>query len=303
MYNEAKTLPWLRENLDIWCGNCPCQRLEIVLVNDGSTDETLALCEDWAKKNPRIKIISFSRNFGHQAALSAGLKYASGEAIVLIDADLQDPLDVIPEMIRRYEEGYDVAYGKRTERAGETPFKKVTAWLFYRLMQLCTHGGIPTDAGDFRLVSRQCVDAINAMPESHRYLRGMFAWSGFRQIGVPYARAERKFGETKYPLWKMLRLAWHAITSFSTMPIRCISIFGMLTALFGFAACIYGLLSWLAGSTVQGWTSLFALVSLLGGTTILAIGIVGEYVANIYEEVKQRPLYIIEKTVNFDETI
>ncbi len=300
MYNEEQTIPWLRENLDRWLTTCTVPNKEVLLVNDGSADQTMKLCSAWAVDCPYIKIVSFSRNYGHQAALSAGLKYATGEAIVMIDADLQDPLEVIPEMIKRYEEGYDVAYGKRTERAGETVFKKATAWLFYRLMSVCTHGDIPTDAGDFRLVSRQCVDAINAMPESHRYLRGMFAWAGFRQIGVPYARAERKYGETKYPLWKMLRLAWHAITSFSTMPIRCISIFGLLAATFGFIACLYALFAWLAGWTVQGWTSLFALISMLGGTTILAVGIVGEYVANIYEEVKKRPLYLVDKTINID---
>ncbi|MCR4666773.1 MAG: glycosyltransferase family 2 protein [Desulfovibrio sp.] len=298
VFNEEESLPYLRKQLEAWLPSLGSLRVEIVLVDDGSKDGSCTFCEAWAKEVKNIKLISFSRNFGHQMAVSAGLRYAEGDACVIMDADLQDPLPVVRQMIARYEEGYDVAYGQRLSRQGETSFKKVTAWAFYRLMQKCVYKDLPKDTGDFRLVSRRVVDLVNAMPEGHRFLRGMFAWVGFSQIAVPYVRDERRFGETKYPLSKMLRFAWQAITSFSALPIRIVSLWGAAVALVGFLICLYALYAWLYGETVQGWTSLMGLIAMLGGSSILAIGIVGEYVGNIFEEVKGRPFYIVERTVN-----
>lgn len=302
VYNEAEGLPYLRQEVEAWMKEREGQmEMEVVLVNDGSTDASLPFCIDWARDDARIRLVSFSRNFGHQAAVSAGLRYATGDAVVVMDADLQDPLHVIPEMIRRYEEGYDVVYGQRRERKGETVFKKASAWLFYRLLRYCVHKSIPADTGDFRLVSRRCVDIVNAMPEKHRFLRGMFAWIGFPQIAVPYVRDERRFGSTKYPLHKMLRFAWTGITSFSSYPIKLVSLLGLCFSLLGFAGCLYALICYMAGWTVQGWTSLICLQALMGGVILLAIGISGDYVGKIFEELKFRPLYLVEKTFNVHE--
>ena len=298
VYNEQATLPFLRQQLEAWLPTLGKIDYEIVLVDDGSKDNSFAFLAEWAQSSPQIKVLSFSRNFGHQAAVTAGLAYAAGEAVVIMDADLQDPLSAIPEMIRRYEEGYDVVYGQRICRQGETAFKKVTAWAFYRLMQKGVYKDLPKDTGDFRLVARKVVDIVNAMPEAHRFLRGMFAWVGFRHIAVPYVRDERRFGETKYPFSKMLRFAWQAITSFSALPIRLVSFWGALVACLGFLICLYAFYCWCIGDIVQGWTSLMGLIAMLGGSCILAIGIVGEYVGNIFEEVKRRPSYIVERCLN-----
>lgn len=302
VYNEAEGLPYLRQQVESWISEHESRLdLEVVLVNDGSSDASLPFCIDWAQSDRRIRLVSFSRNFGHQAAVSAGLRYASGDAVVIMDADLQDPLHVVDAMIRRYEEGYDVVYGQRQERKGETAFKKASAWLFYRLLRHCVHQSIPADTGDFRLVSRRCVDIVNAMPEKHRFLRGMFAWIGFPQIAVPYVRDERRFGTTKYPLHKMLRFAWTGITSFSSYPIKLVSLLGLGFSLLGFLGCVYALICHVAGWTVQGWTSLICLQALLGGVILLAIGITGDYVGKMFEELKFRPLYIVEKTFNVDD--
>lgn len=300
IYNEEYGIPALRQAVEDWLPSLHGLDTEIVLVDDGSKDDSLSLCVAWAQTTSCVKVISFSRNFGHQQAVSAGLQYASGEAVVIIDADLQDPLVVIPEMILRYEEGYDVVYGQRRTRIGETWFKLMTAWGFYRLMRWCVHSNMPVDTGDFRLVSRQCVEALNAMPETHRFLRGLFAWAGFNQIAVSYDRQERLHGVSKYPLCKMLHFAWRGITSFSTMPIRVVSLSGGFIALCGSVTCMYALASHFAGTTVPGWTSLMGLLSVIGGMVMLSVGIIGEYVGNIYEEVKRRPLYLVQHTFNID---
>ncbi|MBQ7606603.1 MAG: glycosyltransferase family 2 protein [Desulfovibrionaceae bacterium] len=298
VYNEQATLPYLRSQFEEWLPKFGERQYEIVLVDDGSRDASLVFCADWARDCPYVKVISFSRNFGHQPALSCGLSYASGEAVVILDADLQDPLSAVPAMIQRFEEGYDVAYGQRIARQGETVFKKVTAWAFYRIMQRCVYRGLPKDTGDFRLVSRRVVDIVKAMPEEHLFLRGMFAWVGFPQIAVPYVRDERRFGETKYPFSRMAKFAWSAITSFSALPIRLVSLWGACVGFLGFLICLYAFCSWLAGNVVQGWTSLIGVTALLGGSSIMAIGIVGEYVGNIFEEVKKRPKYIVSRVFN-----
>ncbi|MCC8195148.1 MAG: glycosyltransferase family 2 protein [Deltaproteobacteria bacterium] len=301
VYNEEETLPFLRESLAAWLPSLGGTRTEVILVDDGSADASLAFLEAWSAEDPRIKVLSFSRNFGHQAAVTAGLKHVRGDACVIIDADLQDPLAVIPEMIKRYEEGYDVVYGQRRRREGETFFKRCTAWIFYRTMERCMNVPLPLDTGDFRLVSRACIDAVNAMPESHRFLRGMFAWVGFAQAAVPYARDPRKYGETKYPLRKMLSFAWQGISSFSTLPIRLVSYSGMCIAVAAFVAGLYAMTSYVRGDTVQGWTALTILLAGLGGMILLGLGIIGEYVGKIYEEVKGRPGYIIQRSFNLDK--
>lgn len=300
VFDEEEALPHLRAALEEFLPTLgvPC---EIVLVDDGSRDGSYDLIARWAAEDPRVRGVSFSRNFGHQAALSAGLALARGDATVLLDADLQDPLSVIPAMLERYREGYDVVYGQRTTRAGETRFKRATAWLFYRLMRRLVHRALPEDAGDFRLISRRCVDAVLRMNEVHRFLRGMFAWVGFRQVAVPYARAPRLHGETKYPFWKMARLAWNAALSFSTFPIKLITALGFLTAA---GALVYGGFAvvdkYFFHATVPGWTGLVVIVGLTGAAILVSLGVIGEYVGRIFEEVKQRPLFVVRETT-FDD--
>ncbi len=302
MYNEASVVPHLRAALEQFVaelrGNC-----EIILVNDGSSDATLSLIADWAKEDPRVKIVNLSRNFGHQSAATAGLDYASGDAVVLLDADLQDPVSVVHQMIERYGQGYDVVYGQRVGRHGETAFKRFSAWLFYRLMSGFVYKGLPVDAGDFRLISRNCLNGLQQMRETHRFLRGMVAWVGYPQIGVPYERAARVAGSSKYPLRKMLKFAWTAATSFSALPLKASMVMGLLAMLLGFEEAIRALLAHFFGwYAVPGWASLTILVSLLGGAMLLSIGILGEYVGKIYEQAKNRPLYLVAQTLNFQSS-
>lgn len=299
VYNEVEILPHLRVAIETWKESLGLIELEVILVNDGSIDGSDVYCVHWANENSMIKYIEFSRNFGHQQAISAGLACARGDVAVIIDADLQDPLSVINRMLEKYKDGFDIVYGQRSVRLGETRFKKFTAWVYYRMMRRFIHKNLPVDTGDFRLISRKCIDVFNAMPETHRFLRGMFAWMGFRQTSVLYERHKRVAGETKYPLYKMLSFAWSGITSFSSFPIRLLSLVGVFFAFFGFGVCLYSLVSYFFSYTVQGWTSLMGVQSLLSGMILLSVGIVGEYVGKIYEEVKRRPSYIISRKLNF----
>jgi dolichol-phosphate mannosyltransferase len=294
VFNEADGLPHLRSALDAWLKDFQ-NPVELVLIDDGSRDGSYELIQNWAAADPRIRGLSFSKNFGHQMAVSAGLAVAQGDAIVIMDADLQDPLEVVPEMVARYREGYDVVYGQRVERAGETVFKRASAWAFYRLMRRFVHPDLPADTGDFRLVSRRCLDAILRMNEQHRFLRGLFAWVGFPQVSVRYKRNPRQFGETKYPFFKMVKFAWNAALSFSTFPIKLITAGGFATALL---ACAYGVYAvaqkYFFHNTVQGWTGLVVIGGLIGGMILVSLGIIGEYVGRIFEEIKRRPLYIVK---------
>lgn len=295
VYNEAEALPHLRSALEAWL-QVSAHPVEIILVDDGSRDASFALIQEWAAGDVRVRGLSFSKNFGHQMAVSAGLAIAGGDAIVIMDADLQDPLEVVTEMIARYCEGYDVVYGQRAEREGETFFKRATAWLFYRIMRRFVHPDLPEDTGDFRLVSRRCLDAVLRMQEQHRFLRGMFAWVGFRQVAVRYKRNARLYGQTKYPLLKMVRLAWNAALSFSTLPIKLITAGGFATAAL---ACAYGAYAvvqkYFFHNTVQGWTGLVVILGLIGGMILVSLGVIGEYVGRIFEEIKRRPLYIVSE--------
>jgi len=296
LYNEEEVIGALRDSVNSFARTLSSE-VELVLVNDGSSDETLALLAEWAASDPRVTVLHLSRNFGHQIAATAGLDYAAGDAVVLMDADLQDPLSAIHEMIDRYCDGYDVVYGQRQSRAGESAYKRFAAWMFYRIMRNLVYRDLPPDVGDFRLISRQCLDAVKQMRETHRFLRGMVAWVGFPQVAVAYHRAARVAGSTKYPLRKMLAFSWIAATSFSTLPLRVSMIMGAIVGMLGIEEGIRAILAYSLGwYTVPGWTSLTVLVALIGSALLMSIGILGEYVAKLYEQSKGRPLYIVART-------
>jgi glycosyltransferase involved in cell wall biosynthesis len=302
MYNEELIVPYLRIATDRFIADLRGEA-EVVLINDGSTDSTLNQIVEWARQDGRVKVINLSRNFGHQIASTAGLDYATGDAVVLLDADLQDPLNVIHRMIERYCEGYDVVYGQRQLRTGESSFKLFSAWLFYRLMRAFVHKDLPVDAGDFRLISRRCLNALREMRETHRFLRGMFAWVGFAQIGVRYERSPRVAGSTKYTLAKMLKFAWTAATSFSALPLKASLLLGVLVTLVGLEEAVRALLANLFHwYVVPGWSSLTVLVSILGGATLMSVGVLGEYVGKLYEQAKDRPLYFVSQTFNAEKS-
>lgn len=275
---------------------------EIVMVNDGSTDDTLNLAKKICHNDNRVKLISFSRNFGHEIATTAGVDRAQGQAIVIIDADLQDPPEVIIEMIRKWKEGYKVVYGKRKRRKGEKIFKLATAGLFYRVLRKLTEIDIPTDTGDFRLMDKRVVQTLSKMRETNRFIRGMVSWIGFKQCAVEYVREERFAGETKYTLNRMIRLAFDAIASFSEVPLRISSAFGLLCSSISFFFMVYGIVVkyFFPEQAVRGWASIFVAVLFIGGVQLICIGILGEYLGRIYEEIKKRPLYVVEEEVNFE---
>lgn len=266
---------------------------EIVYVDDGSRDQTLCYLHAIHATDPNVTVVELSRNFGHQTAVTAGLEVAKGQVVVIIDADLQDPPELIGQMVEIWRQGYDVVYGVRESRAGESSFKLWTAKLFYRLINSLSDVAIPLDTGDFRLLDRKAVDAMRNMPERHRLLRGMCSWVGFRQYGLNYARAPRFAGTTKYPLRKMLSLALDGIASFSTVPLRLVTLMGFISASLSVIGIVYAtLIRLLTQNWVAGWTISFIGLLFLGGLQMISIGIVGEYVGRIYTEVKQRPLYL-----------
>ena len=277
---------------------------ELICVNDGSKDKTLPILEEIAKNDSKVKVISFARNFGHQCAVTAGLKYVTGDCAVIIDADLQDPPELIPEMLKLWEEGNEVIYGKRKTRDGESVFKLLTAKMFYKTLNALSDVEIPKDTGDFRLVDRKVVDIMNAMPEHNKFLRGLWGWIGFKQIPFEYERKERFAGKTKYPLKKMLKLASDGIIGFSTKPLKLVGALGMLAIFISIVILIYSLVSYIFGlnQLTAGWTSIMVTVTFLGGVQLLSIWIMSEYVGRIYDESKARPQYIIEKTINIEDT-
>ena len=270
---------------------------ELIFVNDGSKDRTREIVEGLLPGNPNNKIINFSRNFGHQAAFSAGLDHCTGDAVVIIDGDLQDPPSLIHEMLEQWREGYQVVYAQRNKRKGETLFKRFTAFAFYRLIGKLTSIDIPPDTGDFRLMDRCVVDQLKNLPERSRFLRGLVCWVGFKNIGVKYDRAERTAGTSKYPLKKMLRLAFDGITGFSSAPLKLSFYMGWIATVVGFALLVWSILEKFLSpaTTVPGWASLMTAIIFFAGVQLLTIGILGEYIGRIYDEVKQRPLYIEDK--------
>lgn len=270
---------------------------QIIFVNDGSKDRTREILEQLLQKTPYNELVNFSRNFGHQAAFSAGLQHAKGEAVVIIDGDLQDPPSLIHEMLTKWQEGYQVVYAQRHKRRGESLFKRFSAFCFYRIIHSLTNIEIPPDTGDFRLMDRVVVDQLNSLPERSRFLRGLVCWVGFKKTGILYDRAERAAGVSKYPLRKMIRLAIDGITGFSTTPLKISFLIGVLATIIAFGVFIWSILEKILfpETTVPGWASLMTAIVFFGGIQLISIGILGEYIGRIYDEVKQRPLYIEDK--------
>lgn len=283
---------------------------ELVLVNDGCRDQSPEVMRQLHEQDARVKVVNFSRNFGHQLAITAGTDYARGQAVIVIDSDLQDPPETIPDLIERWREGYQVVYAIRTERAGETWFKKTTASFFYRLISSITNVDIPVDTGDFRLMDRRVVDALKGVREYNRFMRGLSVWVGFKQIGVPYKRDARKVGETKYPLRKMLRFAFDGITSFSYLPLQLATYLGFIVAVLCliFLAAVVVLRVLFAGSlgaedaAFYGQASTLATLLILGSIQLIFLGVIGEYIGRIYDEVKRRPLYIVAESLGFNDS-
>ena len=272
---------------------------EIIFIDDGSRDRSFELLKKcFPKSSSKVKILRFSRNFGHQLAITAGLKVACGKAVVVMDSDLQDPPEIVLKFIEKWQAGYDIVYGIRSQRKGESFFKKFTAVLFYRLIRMATSIDIPENVGDFYLLDRKVVEVLNQMEERHRFLRGMVAWVGFKKIGIEYIREPRFAGKTKFGLWKMVKFSFDAATSFSFLPLRIIAITGTLIsgmAFLGILVIIYQKL--FTDTTITGWSSLMVLGLFMGGIQLLAIGLIGEYIARIGDDVKRRPLYIIKEFI------
>jgi dolichol-phosphate mannosyltransferase len=279
------------------------ESLEIIFVDDGSSDGTWRLVSDLAARDPRVCGIRFARNFGHQAALTAGVDAASGRAVVIIDGDLQDPPEIIPEMVARWREGAEVVYGQREEREGETWFKLATAALFYRILRGITNIEIPVDTGDFRLMGPRAVAAFRALPERNRFIRGLVSWIGFEQIAVRYKRQARTQGETKFPVRKMLRFALDGITSFSYFPLRLATWTGFAVSALAFLYILVVIVLKAVGISWPGYSSLMASILFLGGVQLLMIGIMGEYLGRIFDEVKRRPLYLVGERTDGDLTV
>ena len=276
---------------------------EMIFVNDGSKDKTLEILENTAKEDNKVKVISFARNFGHQVAVTAGLRYVTGDCILIIDSDMQDPPELLPEMIKLWEDGNEVIYGKRKIRDGESVFKLFTAKMFYKVLNGLSDVEIPKDTGDFRLVDRKVVDVINSMPEHNKFLRGLFSWVGFKQKAFEYERQERFAGKTKYPLKKMLKLAGDGIISFSTKPLKIIGGLGIISIIISFLILIYAILSYIFswGNLTAGWTSLMVAITFFAGIQLTSIWMMSEYIARIYDDTKKRPEYIIDKKINIKE--
>jgi polyisoprenyl-phosphate glycosyltransferase len=298
IFNEFHNIPELYRRINEVMDSVE-ETWELILIDDGSTDDATDLLRQLAEKDSRVKTVIFARNFGHQIAVTAGLDYSSGQAVVIIDADLQDPPELILEMLAKWREGFEVVYAVRSEREGEGWFKLFTASLFYRLIYRITDVDIPLDTGDFRLMDRKVVDVMNSMREKHRFLRGMAAWVGFKQIGLPYRRAARYSGKTKYPFRKMFRLALNAITGFSYFPLQLATYLGFFSAGISLIAIPIVIIERLAGQQAFiGQATTLIAVLFLGGVQLISLGILGEYIGRLYDEAKGRPLYIVRERIN-----
>jgi dolichol-phosphate mannosyltransferase len=296
-YNEQAVLPELYERLSAACRDLVGDSYEIVLVNDGSHDSTWQAIVELARKDDAVVGVNLSRNHGHQLALTAGLSLCRGQRILILDADLQDPPELLPEMFQLMDQGAEVVYGKRTARTGESWFKVATARVFYRLVSRLTDVDIPEDTGDFRLMSRRALDVLQQMPEQHRFIRGMVSWIGFKQVPVLYDRPERTAGETKYHFSKMVRFAFDGITGFSIRPLRIAAYAGLVVAIAALALIVYLIWYYFAFGVVRGWTSLLSIVLFLGSAQMLFLGLIGEYLGRLFVEAKRRPLFIISDVV------
>ena len=298
LYNEEAVLPLLVERLDAVLSGLDC-RAEIVLVDDGSRDGTLRLARQVSANDPRFRVLSFTRNFGHQAAITAGLDFADGDAVVIMDADLQDPPEILARMVELYRQGYDVVSAQRESREFDSRWKRLTASGFYWLMRKTVDERITPEVGDFRLLSRGAVQALRQFREQHRFMRGMIAWLGFSEATVPFKRGPRAAGTTKYPTLKMAAFAWTAITSFSGLPLRLGVLAGLFLTGLGALYFLYAVYrAFIVQATVPGWTSLVFLQIFFSGATLLSIGLMGEYLARVYDESKRRPLYVLRDLVN-----
>ena len=303
-FNEESCLRELHQRLSAAARIAVGEDYELVLVNDGSRDGSWLLMQELAADDPHVLAVNLSRNHGHQLALTAGLDLCRGATILIIDADLQDPPELLPAMYSALrDQGADVVYGVRRSRAGETAFKRATAHGFYRLLSRATEVDIPLDAGDFRLMSRRALDALLAMPEQARFIRGMVAWIGFRQVPFPYDRAERFAGATKYPLKKMMRFAFDALTGFSSAPLKLASHAGLWLSAGSVLLILYIAYAWLAGQSIQGWTSLMLVVVILGAIQMFVLALMGEYIGRLYNEAKRRPLYVVQDIAGGGEPV
>ena len=302
MYNEEEVVKTSYLRIQKVMEDLKQYDYEMLFVDDGSRDKTLSLLQEIAKENQKVKILSLSRNFGHQAAVTAGIQYVTGDAVIIMDADLQDPPELLPEMLALWEEGNEVIYGQRRSRKGESAFKLLTAKMFYRTLNALSDVEIPKDTGDFRLVDKKVIDVINIMPEHNKFLRGLFSWVGFQQKAYFYEREERKAGKTKYPFQKMWKLASDGIISFSTKPLKIVGGLGCVTIILSIAILIYSLVSYAfqLNHLTPGWTSIMVAITLFSGVQLVSIWIISEYIARIYDETRHRPEYIIDKKINIE---
>lgn len=301
VYNESEVIEAFYARLLPVMESLTGYRYEIIFVDDGSRDDSIEKLSHFARGNPNVKILKFSRNFGHQIAITAGIDEAKGDAIVVIDADLQDPPEVIRDFVQKWEEGYDVVYGQRQEREGETAMKLITASTFYRLLKRIAKIDIPVDTGDFRLITRAVADQLRNMREKDRFVRGLVSWVGFKQTGVNYKRDKRYAGETKYPYRKMLKFALDGITSFSTAPLKLATWLGYATSFLAFLYLTSVFVQKILGITVHGWATIMVAILFLGGIQLISLGIMGEYIGRIFTEIKQRPLYVVDQVIQYTE--
>lgn len=273
---------------------------ELIFINDGSSDGTQSIIEKIIEKDKKVKLINLSRNFGQQIAISCGIDYAQGDAAIFMDADLQDPPKLIPAMIEKWQEGFDVVYAVRKAREGEGILKKLTASIFYRILTFLSGTKIPVDTGDFRLISKKVILVLRRTKEYQRFMRGLISWVGFSQIGIEFTRGKRFSGKTKYPLFSMIKFALDGILSFSLFPLRLVSMMGIITAAILVLLIFYSFYRTIIGQTVPGWASTTIIILFLGSIQLISIGIIGEYLGRVYEEVKRRPLYIVNSTIGFE---
>jgi len=300
VYNERESLPECHRRVSAVM-EAVGEPYELLFINDGSKDGSLEILRGICAADKNSLCVSFSRNFGHMNAITAGMDFARGDAVLVIDADLQDPPELFPEMIARWKEGFEVVYGKRVERKGESAFKKASAALYYRFLKSMTNVDMPLDTGEFRLIDRKVCDAIKRIKEKNKYMRGLVSWVGFRQTGVEYVRAERFAGETKYPLSKMIKLAADGITAFSYKPLKLAATLGVVISLCSFVYLIVVLIQRLAWhSTAVGWASTVAIMLFFQGVVLIVLGVIGEYIGRIFEEIKDRPAYLVSEAINMD---
>jgi dolichol-phosphate mannosyltransferase len=301
VFNEAEVLPAFYERATGALGSLQGLDYEIVFVDDGSRDDSYRLLAEIAARDPHVRVLKFSRNFGHQIAITAGVDHARGDCVAVIDSDLQDPPEVIPRMVEKWREGYDVIYGVRAARDGEGAMKLLTASAFYRLLNRLTSLQIPTDVGDFRLMSRRAVEELKQLREKDRFVRGLVSWIGFNQTGVSYHRDKRYAGVTKYPYRKMIKFAFDGITSFSTVPLKIATWCGYGASMLAFLYLASVFVQWIAGVTIQGWATIMVALLFLGGVQLICLGILGEYLGRIFTEVKRRPMYVVEEILASDD--